>query len=142
MELLRADKKYTSCWNSCHSLTNLNRKNVGILWMPTLNQFRNWPKKNFSSMALENIAIFWISWKSQRGDPSMKNLSQKIFVSDFNKIQNLKFLWPKDFTLKIWAKLEMKIFWNKSFIEGLPLWIFQEIQKIAIFSKAIDEKLF
>ena len=93
-------------------------------------------------MALENIAIFWISWKIQRGDPSMKNFSQKIFNSDFNEIQNLKSLWPKDFTLKIWAKSEMKIFWNKFFIEGSPLWIFQEIQKITIFSKAIDEKFF
>ena len=41
-------------------------------------------------MALENIAIFWISWKIQRGDPSMKNLFQKIFISDFAQIFSVK----------------------------------------------------
>ena len=59
-------------------------------------------------MALENIAIFWIFWKIQRGDPSMKNFSQKNFVSDFNEIQNLKSLWHRNITLEIWVELEKK----------------------------------
>ena len=93
-------------------------------------------------MALENIAIFWISWKIQRGDPSMKNFFQKIFISDFAQIFSVKSFGHKDFKFWVSLKSETKIFWDKFFIEGSPLWIFQEIQKIAIFSKAIDEKLF
>ena len=54
----------------------------------------------------------------------MKNLSQKIFDSDFNEI-----LMAKGFYTKNLSKIGAEKF-------------FQEIQKIAIFSKAIDEKLF
>ena len=32
------------------------------------------------------------------------------FVSDFDETQNLKSLWPKDFTHEIWAESEPKIF--------------------------------
>ena len=93
-------------------------------------------------MALENIAIFWVSWKIQRGDPSIKIFFQKIFISDFAQIFSVKSFGYKDFKFWISLKSETKNFWDKFFIEGSPLWIFQEIQKIAIFSKAIDEKFF
>ena len=93
-------------------------------------------------MVLENIAIFWISWKIQRGDPSMKNMFQKIFIYDFAQIFSVKSFGHKDFKFWISLKSDTKMFWKNFFIEGSPVWIFQEIQKIAIFSKAIDEKLF
>ena len=51
--------------------------------------------------------IFSIYQKIQRGDPSM---SKKIFVSDFDKTQNLKSLWPRDSTHEIWVESETKMF--------------------------------
>ena len=93
-------------------------------------------------MALENIAIFWISWKIQRGSPSIKDLFQKIFISNFAQIFSVKSFGYQNLEFWISLKSETKIFWDKFFIEGSPLWFFQEIRKIAIFSKAIDEKLF
>ena len=46
---------------------------------------------------------------------------KKIFVSDFDEIQNMQSLWPKDITHKIWVELETKNFLAK---KGPPLWIF------------------
>ena len=48
----------------------------------------------------------------------------------------------KGFYAENLSKIGDENFLKKNFHRRVPLWIFQEIQKIAIFSKAIDEKLF
>ena len=50
---------------------------------------RNWSQKDFSPRSVKDMTIFQISWKIQRGDPSM---TKKNFVSDFDDIQNMKSL--------------------------------------------------
>ena len=51
---------------------------------------------------------------------------KKNFVSDFDKIQNMQSLWPKDFTKKIWVESETKFFFR---FKGGTLWLFLENQK-------------
>ena len=61
--------------------------------------------------------------KTPKGPPlKMK----KNFVSDFDEIQNMQSLWPKDFTHKIWVESETKIFF---WFKGGTLWWFFENQK-------------
>ena len=45
--------------------------------------------------------------KNVKGPPLEKKF---FFVSDFDETQNLKSLWPRDFTHEIWAESEPKIF--------------------------------
>ena len=47
------------------------------------------PKKEVSPTSVKGIIIFQISWKIQRGDPSM---SKEFFISDFDEIQSMKLL--------------------------------------------------
>ena len=51
---------------------------------------------------------------TQKGNEMEKN------VSDFDKIQNMKFLWPKGFTYKIWVEFGT-IFWFKKFLSPISL---------------------
>ena len=48
----------------------------------------------------------------------------------------------KGFYTENLRKIVDENFLKQIFHRRVPLWIFQEIQKIAIFSKAIDEKFF
>ena len=78
----------------------------------------------------------WKSEKHQRVPPlEMK----KNFVSDFDEIQNMQSLWPKDFTHKIWVKSETKIF---SRFKGGTLWWFFENQKNTKGSPLWKKKIF
>ena len=56
--------------------------------------------------------------KNIKGSPLWK---KKIFVSDFDEIQNLKSLWPRDFTHEIWAESEPKIFLTYTLASGQNL---------------------
>ena len=78
----------------------------------------------------------WKSEKHQRVPPlEMK----KIFVSDFDEIQNMQSLWPKDFTHKIWVESETKKF---SRFKGGTLWWFSENQKNTKGSPLWKKKIF
>ena len=57
----------------------------------------------------------WKSEKRQRSGPLEKNF---FFVSDFDETQNLKSLWPRDFTHEIWAESEPKIFLTYTLASG------------------------
>ena len=52
--------------------------------------------------------------------------NEKKIVSDFDEIQNMQSLWPKDFTKKNWVESETKIFFR---FKGGTLWLFFENQK-------------
>ena len=87
---------------------------------------------------LINILILrpWKLEKHQRVPPlKMK----KIFVSDFDEIQNMQSLWPKDFTHKIWVKSKTK---NFSRFKGGTLWWFSENQKNTKGSPLWKKKIF
>ena len=78
----------------------------------------------------------WKLEKHQRVPPlEMK----KIFVSDFDEIQNMQSLWPKDFTHKIWVESETK---NFSRFKGGTLWWFSENQKNTKGSPLWKKKIF
>ena len=49
-------------------------------------------------------------WKSEKRQRSRTFGKKFFFVSDFDETQNLKSLWPRDFTHEIWAESEPKIF--------------------------------
>ena len=62
----------------------------------------------------------WKSEKRQRSGPLEKKF---FFVSDFDETQNLKSLWPRDFTHEIWAESETKIFFlifSRKIQRGVP----------------------
>ena len=73
------------------------------------------------------ISIFILRpWKSEKHQRVPPLKMKKIFVSDFDEIQNMQSLWPKDFTHKIWVESETKIFF---WFKGGTLWWFFENQK-------------
>ena len=78
----------TCGWSNWFTLTKFTRRQVGFLDLYNTED-QKLVKKDFSSTSVEDIAIFQISWKIQRGDPSM---TKKISVSDFDKIHNKKSL--------------------------------------------------
>ena len=88
-------------------------------------------------MSISNFILRpWKSEKHQRVPPlKMK----KIFVSDFDEIQNMQSLWPKDFTHKIWVESETKIFF---WFKGGTLWWFFENQKNTKGSPLWKKKFF
>ena len=71
-------------------------------------------KKNFKIFFFKGGTLWCFS--RNRDFENQKNVKgpEKIFffVSDFDETQNLKSLWPKDFTHEIWAESEPKIFWH------------------------------
>ena len=74
-----------------------------------------------------SINILTLSaWKSEKHQRVPPLEMKKIFVSDFDEIQNMQSLWPKDFTHKIWVESETK---NFSWFKGGTLWWFSENQK-------------
>ena len=74
-----------------------------------------------------SISIFILRpWKSEKHQRVPPLKMKKNFVSDFDEIQNMQSLWPKDFTHKIWVESETKIFF---WFKGGTLWWFFENQK-------------
>ena len=80
------DHKDFKFWISSKSETKIFFSIGGTLWC-----FSDFQSLNF----LKNI----------KGSFGKKN-----FVSDFDETQNLKSLWPRDFTHEIWAESETKFF--------------------------------
>ena len=73
------------------------------------------------------ISVFILKpWKSEKNQRVPPLKMKKNFVSDFDEIQNMQSLWPKDFTHKIWVESETKIFF---WFKGGTLWWFFENQK-------------
>ena len=74
--------------------------------------------------------------KTPKGPPFE---NEKKFVSDFDEIQNMQSLWPKDLTQKIWVELETK---NFSRFKRGTLWWFFENQKNTKGSPLWKKKIF
>ena len=87
-----------------------------------------------------SISIFILRpWKSEKHQRVPPLKMKKIFVSDFDEIQNMQSLWPKDFTHKIWVESETKIFF---WFKGGTLWWFFENQKNTKGSPLWKKKIF
>ena len=101
--------------------------------------FNTWqvPEKLFLKFVFQNFAK--LNVKNFRGSSSIR--WKKFFVSDFDETQDLKSLWPRDFTHEIWAESETKKFF---FPKGGPFDVFQEIEtlKIRKTSKVLWKKFF
>ena len=78
------------------------------------------PLLTFFSKKFEifDIKIFW-------GSSSIRKISQKIEKIFWKKTQNLKSLWSKGLTKKIWVKSETKIFFR---FKGGTLWCFSDFR--------------
>ena len=86
------------------------------------------------------ISIFILRpWKSEKHQRVPPLKMKKIFVSDFDEIQNMQSLWPKDFTQEIWVESETKIFFR---FKGGTLWLFFENQKNIKGSPLWKKKIF
>ena len=73
------------------------------------------------------ISIFILRpWKSEKHQRVPPLKMKKIFVSDFDEIQNMQSLWLRDITHKIWVESETKNFFR---FKGGTLWWFFENQK-------------
>ena len=60
-----------------------------------------------------SINILTLSaWKSEKHQRVPPLEMKKIFVSDFDEIQNMQSLWPKDFTQTIWVESETNFFFR------------------------------
>ena len=86
------------------------------------------------------ISIFILRpWKSEKHQRVPPLKMKKIFVSDFDEIQNMQSLWPKDFTQEIWVESETKNFFR---FKGGTLWLFFENQKNTKGSPLWKKKIF
>ena len=65
-------KVHITCgWSDWFTLTRFTGHKVGMFQTSIIYSIRNWSKEKFSPTSIEDIANFLISWKIQRGDPSM-----------------------------------------------------------------------
>ena len=123
----------TCDWSNWYTHTKLNRRNVGNFQPLWFTGSENGLKRFFIY-----VNRIYCNFSNSLENPEGGPFYVKKIVSNFDKTQNIKSLWPKDFTHKI--RISYLYFHQNRrqfffYIEGSPLWIFQEIWKIAKSSR-------
>ena len=77
----------------------------------------------------QSVSSYW-DLENRKNTKGLK--MKKNFVFDFDEIQNMQSLWPKDFTHKIWVESETKIF-----SDLMIFWKSEKYQRVPPLEKII-----